>query len=134
MAARKSSAPAAEAPPVAATVDDEVSPFSGAPIAAAASPLPPPVDTTKLVARLQQLAKDVQAADRERATAEAQLTQARKDLKEIDDHLTSMNVNPDTADAALATLEQELAALAAQIEQAVTAEREVYKQIAAAAL
>jgi septal ring factor EnvC (AmiA/AmiB activator) len=134
MAARKNPAPAAGPLLPGSTIDDEVSPFSGAPTTPApAAPVLTPVDAAKLVARLQQLQRDVQAADRERAAADAQLTQARKDLKEIDDHLTSMSVNPDTAAEALLTLEQELAALTEQIEQAVTSEREVYKTIAAAA-
>ena len=105
------------------------------PFAATAKPAaaPAPVDSAALVTKLTQLTKDVQAADRERATADAQLAQARKDLAEIDGHLKAMGVDkPEQAAEALAKLEQELAKLASQFETALVAERAVYQQIAAA--
>jgi septal ring factor EnvC (AmiA/AmiB activator) len=120
-------------PPIPATGVEEPSPFA-ATAAAPKSAAPAPVDSAALVAKLTQLTKDVQAADRERATADAQLAQARKDLAEIDGHLKAMGVEkPEQAHEALTRLEQELATLTAQFDTALTAERAVYQQIAAAA-
>lgn len=93
---------------------------------------PPAVNAQELVARLSKLQKDAQAADRERATAEARLEQAHKDLATIDAQLKAMNVDPETAEEALTQLEQQLATLTTQFEQQVAAERTAYATILAA--
>lgn len=114
---------------------EEPNPFAATtPAAAKPAASAAPIDSAALVAKLTQLTKDVQTADRERAAADAQLAQARKDLNEIDGHLKAMGVDkPEEAAAALTRLEQELATLTTQLETALTAERAVYQQIAAAA-
>lgn len=94
---------------------------------------PPPVNTAQLVERLAQLQKDVAAADRERATADTLLGQAKKDLAEIDAQLKQLGVDPAKADEALTQLEQELATLTTQFEQQVAEERAAYQKIVAAA-
>ena len=104
----------------------------GVTFGAAAAPAAPPVDAQQLMARLTQLQRDVQAADRERAAAEAGVAQAQKDLREIDEQLKALKVNPDTAAEALTQLEQQLAADVAKLEQQVAEERKHYQQIAAA--
>lgn len=107
---------------MAKTASPDQNPFSPA----------PDVNTQDLVARLSKLQNAVAAADRERATAEARLDQAKKDLAAIDEQLKKLNVDPETAEEALKQLETELATLTAQFEQQVAAERKSYAEILAA--
>jgi septal ring factor EnvC (AmiA/AmiB activator) len=116
--------PAKKAPPAGEILD----PF-GPTSPAVQTTVPPKVDQQALIAKLTQLQKDAQAADRERATAEAQLAQAKKDQKEIDDQLKALGVDPEKAEEALAQLERDLAAQTEQAEAVLAAERQVYQQI-----
>ena len=92
----------------------------------------PAVNAQELTARLAKLQQAVQAADRERATAEARHEQAKKDLAAIDEQLKALNVDPATAEEALKQLELELATLVAQFEEQVATERKGYAEILAA--
>ena len=80
-------------------------------------------------AQLQALKDKAAQADRERAAAEARVTEAKRRLKEIDDQILALGVKPEEAEAHVAKLEGELATDIAALDTALDAELAAYRAL-----
>jgi chromosome segregation ATPase len=85
---------------------------------------------TDIASQLQALKDKAAQADRERAAADARVTEAKSRLKEIDDQITALGVKPDEAEAQVAALEAQLATDIAAINAQLDAELAAYKALA----
>ena len=82
-----------------------------------------------LATKLQQVKDKAALADRERAAAEARVTEAQKRLKEIDDQILALGVQPDEAAAHVAALETRLTTDVAALDAALDQELAAYKAL-----
>ena len=83
--------------------------------------------------QIVKLRADVATAQRLRAEAEGTLAAAKAQLKEIDDGLRKLGLDPEKADVELAALERQLATTTDELQQRVSAEIAQYNEVLATA-
>jgi chromosome segregation ATPase len=79
--------------------------------------------------KLQAIKEKAAQADRERAAAEARVADAQKRLKELDDQILALGVQPDDAEARVTALEAQLSTDLAAVETALDAELTAYRAL-----